>query len=624
MRWIRTTLFVALVFGTFFLVFHFLKFGPVIYEFANLRGPAEKTLLAKPITAQIDTFGHGSESRLAIVVTDKNSAWLGLAHGLKSIGIPFILTDDINRALKHKVMFIYPSLRESSLSVEQLDAIEHFVKKGGTLIGHQVYGARFASIFGFENTETVTTDTSLLLSKGPLTSAFTEPEELRLPIASGVGKTLGTYHFTKPTGERIAVYDDNTAAITRNTYGNGLTIAIGLDLGYLLQKGYNDRQENIAASYVNEYVPVLDVFLRLLKQIYVTAQKDAFVLSSTPFGKDLSVLLTHDIDSSFALKNALAYAEFEKSQGIKATYFVQTKYVRDWNDDCFFDDAGAGIVKELELSGAEVASHSVAHAQAFNGFALGNGAEQYPSYMPFVKSRNECENGTVLGELRVSRFLLESFLPQKRVVSFRPGHLKNPFTLPEALAATGYLYSSSTTANDSLTHLPFRLNYGRASAAETSIFEFPVTVEDEENPPMLKRLAGAVALAQKLKRYGALFTILIHPDVLGQKMEFEKGFVEAMASSAWFGTIRDFGDFWSARDQVEVDVQTAGGKTTLKLSAKKPISGLTLEVPTGLMFSGSAGDIQVTQQGAKLVVMRLNGIANLEFTNGFVLSSKAR
>jgi len=43
------------------------------------------------------------------------------------------------------------------------------------------------------------------------------------------------------------------------------------------------------------------------------------------------------------------------------------------------------------------------------------------------------------------------------VVSFRPGHLSYPFALPQALQATGFAFSSSVTAGNALSHLPFRL-----------------------------------------------------------------------------------------------------------------------------------------------------------------------
>ncbi len=104
------------------------------------------------------------------------------------------------------------------------------------------------------------------------------------------------------------------------------------------------------------------------------------------------------------------------------------------------------------------------------------------------------------------------------------------------MLTAGYRYSSSVTANSSLTHLPFALDYSRENTAETSIFEFPVTVEDEALPPLGERLPQALDLARKVARYGGSVVVLIHPDILGHKLDFECGFVAALKPDAWFGS----------------------------------------------------------------------------------------
>ena len=132
------------------------------------------------------------------------------------------------------------------------------------------------------------------------------------------------------------------------------------------------------------------------------------------------------------------------------------------------------------------------------------------------------DNGTVLGELRVSKYLIEKVAGSPEVVSFRPGDLKNPYSLPQAMIASGYRYSSSVTANNSLTHLPFQLTYNRETRSPVGLYEFPVTVEDESLPPLGQRLPEAVDLARKIAVYGGSFVLLIHTNIAGQKLEFEK------------------------------------------------------------------------------------------------------
>jgi len=185
-----------------------------------------------------------------------------------------------------------------------------------------------------------------------------------------------------------------------------------------------------------------------------------------------------------------------------------------------------------------------------------------------------------MGELRVSKYLIERY-SRSTVLSFRPGFLANPFSLPQALESAGYRYSSAVTANDVMTHLPYRQAFNRLYASQTMNYEFPVTVEDEKDPPMDGRVDEAVELAQKLSRYGGLFMILIHPNVLGDKLRFLQEFSQRVRDRAWWGTLAEFGAWWEARDRVELDVVYREGARYLRLNAPVPVAGLGLRLRDG-------------------------------------------
>jgi len=586
-----------------------------VYIHPGISGPDKSTSAPAATIASPDAYRGGSTNRLAILLTERNSAWLGLAHGLKSIGVPFILTDDYQRALKHKVVLVYPTISGKVLDAVALKAIAAFPRNGGTLIATHVLGGGLNEVFGFEEAAASKAHFELRLDRShAVTAAFREPRELSVPLDKRDTTTarIGTYNYTKPRNPPLAVYEDGTAAITQKDYGGGKAYAFGIDIGFFLLKGYNNREEGVARSYVNDYEPALDVILRMLKFMYRQGEPAAVTLGTVPFGKSLAVVLSHDIDYTRSLENAVHYAEYEKSEGVKATYFIQTKYVKDWNDDIFFDEHGVSFVKRLGALGMEVASHSVSHSYAFGRFPLGTGDESYPTYRPFVKDRNTAFNGTVLGELRVSKYLLEKSLDGGTVISFRAGHLQNPHELPQALQATGYLFNSSVTANNSLTHLPFRLTYDRDVSAATETFEFPVTIEDEAPPKLGERVPQALELAKKLARYGACMMILIHPDVLDHKLEFERGFVKAMKGSAWFGTLGEFGSWWAARDRINIDL--SDDRKTIQLEAPRQIQGLTLELPAGWQLSASAPvNLKITQNDNRLEIPRAEGRIKLTF-----------
>ena len=565
--------------------------------FRGVRGPDDSTVVQRPSQPfPWRRYGGGTESRLAILLTDTTSDWLGLAHGLRSIGIPFTITRDAGEAVRHRVVLVYPMVSGRTLDSASLHLLAQHPQRGGTLMATSVLGG-LAETFGFATASEsrarfeVRFDTT-----SPLTAQFTEARERTLRLGNRatqkatIGGTVGYAATREPP---LATFDDGTAAITQRTFpGGGRAVAFGVDLGWLLHRGYNNRDDYIYRDYVNGFEPTLDVFLRLIQRIYTTGEPGSVVLSTVPGGRALSLVISHDIDYGPSMINAVSYAAMERDAGVRATYFVQTKYVTDWNDTAFFSAHVIRAMRTVDSLGGELASHSVSHSTAFRNMPLGTGGERYPSYQPRVTTRTTVRDATILGELRVSRFLIERF-SGRRVTAFRPGHLRNPESLPEALESTGYLVSSSTTANTSLTHLPYALTYGRTTESETSIFEFPVTVEDEATP-LRTRLPATLRLASQVSRYGGLFMVLIHPDVLGDKLAFERGLLDALKPTVWTGSLGELADFWRARDATMVDVRAEPLAYVVHLSLPLGAHDLALRVPATWTYEPPAGATHLT------------------------------
>ncbi|QAU34479.1 polysaccharide deacetylase family protein [Janthinobacterium sp. 17J80-10] len=577
-----------------------------IYRFSEFSGPARSDAIKPMQRARLQDFsGAASSSRLAVLITDPDSDWLGLVHGLRTIGVPFVLTQDYKKALAHNVVLVYPTISGKVLAKDALQALASFPQEGGTLVGFEILGGGVNEVFGIAGSEASRSFKELRISDGEA-AAFALPhaEDRRIPLA---GKASGTaaYAFLPTTGKVVAEYDDGRAAIVRRDAGKGHAVAIGLDIGAYLAKAYNGRQE-FDNHYVNAYTPAADSLLRILRSLYQTFEPLAVALDTVPDGRAASLIITHDVDYTKSIRNAVRYAEYEKASGIKATYFIQTKYVRDWNDDIFFDEHGAALTRTLASLGMEIASHSVSHSRVFSKFPLGDGTERYPAYLPFVKDKYDTKDGTILGELRVSRFLLESVVPGQSVVSFRPGHLEYPFALPQALDATGYRFSSTVTSGIANSHLPFKLNYSREGQAETAVFEFPITIEDELARPMTARLPATIAILDKLRNYGGMCVVLIHPDVFDDKLAFLEALVpKAKAMGAWTGTLAEFGHWWAARDTVNVDVVRDGKRVVFKASAEREFDKIAFLVPAAWRLDASApGSSSVRQSGNRIVVQK--------------------
>ncbi|MCJ2066807.1 polysaccharide deacetylase family protein [Methylobacterium sp. J-088] len=595
-----------------------LQYRSRIFIFSGLAGPSETTVVAPPSPADWRTYHRGETARLAVLLTDETSAWLGLAHGLKSLGIPFTLTRDVSEALRHKVVLVYPFVSGLVLKPDELRALAAHPAAGGTLVAANVLGGGLKEIFGFG--DVLPSRKRFAMSFSDQTQAwlgFDEPEEkvIRFGDATrNVEAQLGTHGYTRAS-DALASFDDGTAAITRRRFaGGGSAYALGFDPGFLLLIGQNARGSDIERDYINAYAPQNDLVLRLLRQVWREGEPLAVSFGRVPDGKALAVMMTFDVDFTRSLPNAVTYAEVLRDAGVRGTFFIQTKYLRDYNDEIILSDESAAYLKRLTALGMELGSHTVAHSNAFRNFPMGTGAERYPGYQPIVVSRDEARDGTVLGELRVSKFLIESLAKPVRVTSFRPGHLSNPPVLPQALEATGFRFSSSVTAGNALSHLPIRLTYDRGAEAETGIFEFPLAVEDERAPLMGLRLQQSLDVARKISRDGGIYPVLVHPNILGHKLDFVRGFTKALQGSAWFGSVEDFGSWWAARDGVDLDVSRDGDTVTVRLATRSAVHDLTIEIPShwSLQKPNVAG-LELKERPGAVTIGTLQGNATFSF-----------
>ena len=552
--------------------------------FPNLQGPLHKSqlLLAEPSPTHFQSYALAGSNHLAILLTDESSPWLGLAHGLKSIGIPFFITKNIQQAIKHDVILVYPNLNGANTSSDHVELLNQHLESGKSLIAFSPTGYPGQRLFGFDEADGRDDLQSLNFDISEMNRRFSdEPQETSIRLASYNETALG-YSYIGVEGSTIASYDDGSPAVIYKAYPTsgrtGHAYALGFDISYYALKAHNGRFYGVADTYVNDYQAQVDTLLRLLANMYVQGESNPIQVASSPYNKEFTALITHDIDYARSLRNTLKYAEYEKSMGISATYFIQSKYVSDAYEQRFFSEASRSYIEQLVDLGMEIASHTVSHSNEFRNMSLGTGKESYPHYRPYVEDYATVKNATIAGELRVSKFLLEH-LSKQVIKAFRPGHLSLPFSLPQMLESTDYQYSSSITANEVLSHLPFQMMIDRKYDTESQIFEFPVTIEDEEGK-LLNRLEESIAMAEQISRHGGLVNILIHTNITGQKLEFEKRFIETFKDRAWFTRLSDYGKWWQARNSIYIDVEEPSPNVRLLIvDSISEIEGLSLKLP---------------------------------------------
>lgn len=585
---------------------------PSLESLSGLSGPAEISVVATEGKSDWTDYAIGSDTRLAILLTDDDSSWLGVTEGLKTIGIPFRITRDVETAVRHKVVMVYPAISGQLLDADSLGILEQHVEMGGTLIATQVLGGGLQGVFGFDQIEQSRSHSEIRFTgSDPTLSFIDQPEEQTVRIGNPEDETqrIGAQSFLGASTV-LASYEDGSAAlVTKTSDQGGHAYALGFDLGFFILKATNGRTGGASRNYGNAYEPSVDTWLRWIKSVYVQEEPHAITLHTVPEARDLAVVISFDVDYTHSMSNLEAYTNLLMEKGLLGTFFVQTKYFDDYNDKAFFNDRTLPILSRVAGSGMEIGSHTVAHPSAFSDIPLGDGEERFPDYQPRVLNRARVWSATILGELRVSKFLLEHFM-ETDVVSFRPGYLATPERLPEALEASGYKYASTATSGHVLTHLPFRMNFSRGYADTTSIFQFPIAIEDEIPPHMNLRLDSAIELAEQLSDYGGSFVMLIHPNVTGEKLEFLNAIIPVLEPHSWFGTLQQYGDWWVMRDGVSVDTSSTEAGIVVTVNSEVPIYGLRLDLdsawrpqtalPAGMTFS--SGALYIGEAGTEVSV----------------------
>ncbi len=588
-----------------------------IFVANSINGPEDKSTFPDRIPTPPSRYSSGSISRLAVLLTDTSASWLGIAHGLKSIGVPFIITTDYRKAIQHSVVIVYPVVSGASLSPGALQALAAFPRNGGTLIGIQVLGA-LNEVFGFEEPVPSKQHFEIHIlkdSENVLTNEFTNKKEIEISIGNKekFKETIGTYSYSKTQMAPLATYEDKSAAITQKLYENGAAYAFGFDIGFLILKGHNIRHQDFNRSPANRFEPTIDVVLRLIKNIYLQGERDAATIITVPYNKSLSVCITHNINFARALDNAVLFAKEEKKMGIHSTYFIQTRYIRDSRERIFNSIEDFKKLRLISQAGMDLQSNAVSGSPLFDQFPQGSGDEVYPNYRPYVMAWDKTYHGTIFGEMRISRFLIDRFVPGNVTTTFRGSNIYIPFTYPQSLLASGYRFSSSIPANMALTHLPFQLNYNREYDSEMQAFEFPVTDDDEFPPYTVDRASNSIALARKIAVYGGCFIGQVHPNSTG--LIVEKMFIEALKDEAWIGTINDFGLWWAARNEVTLDINYINEKRIVTINVPKRMEGLAIMLPLRSTPIAVEGGGKYSVDGKLIIFELAEGVIRITLDN---------
>jgi len=575
----------------------------VLFEwqvFRDMRPPALRTagVPLRELQPWPNDFRQAYPARfplqVAVLWLSSESTPLGLSHAFRQMGIPFCVTDRLDQALRHPLVFIGPSVDGRTLSPAQAEQLGQFVTNGGVAFIQLPFWGGLKPLCGFRDYQSTRTRhwLSFVAESDPALRYHNRPEERQIRFgADGYPEIIWTTGYVLQDTNLVvlAEYKDHTVALARRAWGRGVVYLSGVDLNHVIIRNQTNHDPEAERWYVNHFEPGTDVWLLLLRAWYETHQPEAVRLGTIPNGHRSALLLSHDVDTELSISNCPAFGELERRLGVSSTFFVQTKYLKDAISRRFFGGSTLEVLRRLQEQGFDVQSHSVSHCERFDRFAEGTGRETFRQYRPYVGENNQCRGGTVFGEVRVSKELLDGELTGRATVCFRAGHLKYPPTLPDVLERCGYEFDSSLAAGDVLTQFPYAIPLHLEFKQDSQLYEFPIALEDEEAPPLAQRLDAARDLIEANAQNGAVTVALIHPDSM-EKLAAEETLLQRLSKDITVSDLCSFARFWRARDRLTWQVQSRADPREVELTVTSPesVSGLTIEFrrPVEAVVSG--------------------------------------
>jgi peptidoglycan/xylan/chitin deacetylase (PgdA/CDA1 family) len=545
-----------------------------------------------------------------------------LRDSLELMGIPYRATRDVEEAARHPLVLIGGLMLNTQLAPVQREVLCGFVERGGVLLATQVQGSQFYPLFGLAKARASRTNFRVRFTSIDDQSVryLNRPEERVVSLGDPklYSETVWSTEYLPSSGTQVlARYDNGTAALTRNSYGQGLAYALGLGFKETTLIPQLARSFEAARRFINWFEPSGDVFRLFLRGLYEGTIHPFLLVHTVPGAKQTALCLSHDVDAQEAFRNSLAFARMESGLGVRSTFFVTTKYFKDEADIGYYTPDRMEFIRQVSALGFEIGSHSVSHAWRFEEYPLGTPRVAFQSY--------EVLHPTVFGEVRVSKQLLDRDLRQK-AVGFRSGYLRYPHELLRALEESGYAYDSSVSAQWVLTNFPHFGFRQRALGSERSrIVVVPVTMDDSKGELKTRDFLTSSTQDEAVKVWtdvidanaenNAVSCLLIHPTDATYKVDTERRLIKTcLGKDIWVGDVGSVAHFWRDRSRLrpEVHMGNDGNPTIVLNLARKDLPSkqtLVIErsggssIPRVLDVAGQIIEAEVHPAGDRLFLV---------------------
>lgn len=484
-------------------------------------------------------------------------------------GMPYFVTTSLDEALKKSSLILITSTpKKTTFSDDDIARLRDYVSSGALLFAPNIGASAsvgLKELFGVSDVSNPTKVAGRTLEwtdeSYPELYYIDEPEERSTSIGS-----INVSFFTPSTSIPLARFNGNSdnIGVVKNEIGSGAAYLFGLLWRDVIQRPQLDKDMDTKRGKSNTFEPSADVYPLFIRSAYASANPVSTWKYTVPDGYNTVLIPTHDCDSKTALDSMFYLADYEKSLGLKAHYFITTHYFRQQGYmSAFWSDETLPKIKNLLKAGHTVGSHSICHYPDFGAYKGDELEKHFPlkeytreGYAAYtVHDMNTgISYGSTWAELVLSKRIIEKDLGNK-VRSFRSGHLYTNSYMPQAHKIAGYAFSSCYISASVQSEFPFiqRMDYDW-TGEPTGTLQIPLHFSDVfgdesmDESNYMRKVEVWKDIFKKNKGNYASSILLVHPNRYW-KMISQKMLIDSMdPAECGLYNFEDYGDFWLGRD----------------------------------------------------------------------------
>lgn len=567
-----------------------------------------------------------SPSQAAVLLLDRAQDAFPTGVALRDAGVPYTVTGDLRAALSHHLVIVPPDERPLRLSKVDLQDLSDFVSKGGTLVVQETGYAQWPELTGIVSVSPKRTRRRLEFEgSDPALVHLDKPEELSVPFSSPkIAEGIWTAGLTaeKPGSvSAAAVYPDTQeTAVSVRTVGAGRVYVLGFDLRDVVLRPQAGRTFEPQRAQSNAFEPAADSWLLLLRGLYENAAPDWVRARSLPGDSSGLLLLSHSIESGDMLGAAQAWGQWERSRGVRSTWFAQTNHSDGGQDGPFYNTAFASVLRDFQSQGHEIAAHTVMHTEQFETLPNGTGLESRKEYRPETSAHGVVRGATLRGEIRVPKEMLEKDIPGLRVTGFRAPFFQFPEVLDDLLSAANYSWDSTLPAAWTLSHRPFFLTRRKTMSRSSRIVELPMTFDDE-TPTRVPAKKAPELLKTMRDVWSEEGTVVWQTRATSANRELETAVLDALPRGVALKTMGEAARWWEARGRARFWLEPGSDPKSrvLKIVLPKYVdaSDLSFEVSGRVASCEASAGVTAACSGRIVRVVRAHGVQDASIELAF-------